>query len=547
MKIPIHVSSSSLLIWIALTIVQISFAVAQTATETMPTGANATAFVNVNVVPMDVERVLESHTVIVEGDRIIAIEPTSEVMPPADAEIVDATGSYLMPGLGDMHGHLEIRDSDPGSLLLYLAEGTTAVRSPSGRRLNRDWRDAVAKGELEGPTILTAGKVIFGLVSDDSGHNSYVYMFRIGMLLLPVAVGALCLLVWAGVSRATGRESKGMFGHREILVSGVVLLFLGGSMYIAKTPPGAAILPYVSDLPVFVSEKPEHVMGEVRRQHENGVDFIKTYDSLTIPEYLAAIAEGKRLGMYVLGHALDEASLETIMTSGIDEIAHLDELNFYHWRGEFGSDDFFLDYEAIPKTVALMKENNVNIVSNMSLDETLVNMIFEPEETLARPEYRVVRPELIDFWRQEGRQNGKFAEQGSYRRDMEIDFFFALAKALNEAGVIITTGTDTANFTEGSLPSHIHRELELLVDAGLSNFDALSAGTRNIGIIFDRMGTDGSFGTVEVGQRADLILLRGNPLEDVSSTRDRIGVMVRGRWMTQGELNAKVDAFVSTY
>lgn len=513
----------------------------------LPAASETVAFVDVNVIPMDTERTLKDQTVLVQGDRIIEIGSSAEITPPADAIIIDANGAYLMPGLGDMHAHLEIRDSDPRSLLLYLAEGTTAVRSPSVRQLNRDWRDAVEKGELEGPTILTAGKVIFGLVSDDSGHSSYVHMFRIGMFLLPLAAGALGLLICMGVSRAAGREIKGMFRRPGMLGGGALLILVGLGLYVTKSPPGAIILPLLTELPIFVSERPKHVVAEVRRQREDGVDFIKPYDSLTLPEYLAAIAEGKRLGMYVLGHALDEASLEAIMTSGIDEIAHLDELNVYHWRGEFGSDDFSLDYEVIPNTVALMKENNVNIVSNMSLDEALINMIFEPEKTLARPEYRVVRPESIELWRTEGRQTGKFAEQGPYRRDMEMAFFFALVKALNDAGVIVTTGTDTANFTEGSLPSHIHRELELLVEAGLSNFDALSAGTRNVGLIFDRMGADGSFGTVEVGQRADLILLREDPLENVSATRNRVGVMVRGTWMTQEDLDAQVDAFVAEY
>jgi imidazolonepropionase-like amidohydrolase len=61
------------------------------------------------------------------------------------------------------------------------------------------------------------------------------------------------------------------------------------------------------------------------------------------------------------------------------------------------------------------------------------------------------------------------------------------------------------------------------------------------------MGFEGSFGTIEVGQRADLILLVRNPLETVSHTRDRIGVMARGQWFTQVELDALVDAYVATY
>lgn len=513
----------------------------------MAAAAEVTAFKNVSVVPMDSPVVLLDQTVIVVDERITSVSPAAETLIPEAATIVDGSGAYLMPGLVDMHAHLEMRDSDPRSLLLFLAEGTTALRSPSGRTLNRTWRDSVERGELDGPTILTAGKVMFGLVANDSGHNGYVTAFRFATLLLPLVIGAAALLIWRRFVQRK-HEASGKSGRSPVpLWSIAFLALLGIFLFATKTPRGAIILPYLTDLPIFISEKPDQVAAEVRRQHRQGVDFVKPYDGLSIPEYLEAIAEANRLGIYVLGHALDQASLETILTSGIDEIAHLDELNFYHWRGEFGSEDFFLDYEAIPQTVAMMKKNNVNIVSNLSLDEALINMIFEPEETLARPEYRVVRPEQLEDWRVNGRQNRAFAEQGPYRRDMEMDFYFALVKALNEMDVIVTIGTDTAPFTEGSLPSHIHRELELLVMAGFSNYDALSAGTRNAAEIFARMGADGSFGVISAGQRADMILLKDNPLENVSATRDRLGLMVRGKWMPQEELNDRVTAFVAEY
>ena len=61
------------------------------------------------------------------------------------------------------------------------------------------------------------------------------------------------------------------------------------------------------------------------------------------------------------------------------------------------------------------------------------------------------------------------------------------------------------------------------------------------------MGDDGGFGTIEVGRRADLILLAENPLDSVSATRHRLGIMARGKWMTQEELDAKVNDFVATY
>jgi imidazolonepropionase-like amidohydrolase len=87
----------------------------------------------------------------------------------------------------------------------------------------------------------------------------------------------------------------------------------------------------------------------------------------------------------------------------------------------------------------------------------------------------------------------------------------------------------------------------LLVEAGLTPFEALATGTRNAAQITGRMGADNDWGTIEAGNQADLLLLPRNPLEDVTRTQDRLGVMVRGQWFTQAELDGLVDEFVSTY
>ena len=126
-----------------------------------------TAFVNVNVIPMDTERVLEDQTVIVEGDRIMAIGPVDEVTIPGGAEIVEGDGAYLMPGLADMHVHLEF-DADPDSLRLYLAQGVTTVRNLNAIPEHLAWREQVANGELLGPTIYTSGNTIVGLPAEYS-------------------------------------------------------------------------------------------------------------------------------------------------------------------------------------------------------------------------------------------------------------------------------------------------------------------------------------------------------------------------------------------
>ena len=75
-----------------------------------------TAFVNVNVIPMETEQVLENQTVVVEGDRIIIIGPADEVTVPAVAQVIEGDGAYLMPGLADMHIHFaDVTSSIPGT------------------------------------------------------------------------------------------------------------------------------------------------------------------------------------------------------------------------------------------------------------------------------------------------------------------------------------------------------------------------------------------------------------------------------------------------
>ena len=150
-------------------------------------GPQTTAFVNVNVIPMDTERVLENQTVIIEGDRITAIGPADEVTVPEGAEIVEGQGGYLMPGLADMHMHLQSivpAFDGPGQLPLYLAQGVTTIRNYSGIPENLVWRDEVVRGERVGPTIYTAGPVIIGIF-DPTLHLG----FWATVILLPVAIG----------------------------------------------------------------------------------------------------------------------------------------------------------------------------------------------------------------------------------------------------------------------------------------------------------------------------------------------------------------------
>lgn len=111
------------------------------------------AFRHANVLPMDDDRVLRDQTVVVEGGRITAMGPSATTPAPRGAQIVDAKGRYLMPGLADMHVHVYAQQE----LTLYVANGVTTVFDLDGRPVYLDWRGRIARGEQLGPTIYSAG------------------------------------------------------------------------------------------------------------------------------------------------------------------------------------------------------------------------------------------------------------------------------------------------------------------------------------------------------------------------------------------------------
>ncbi len=136
------------------------------------TAGPVTAFVDVNVVPMDADRVVAGQTVLVQDGTIVEIGPTEVVSVPADARVIDGTGRWLMPGLTDMHTHLgtnwaEFTDRRPpeaglqqmaeGQMLLYLANGVTTIfNMGSFAEPVLRWRREVIDGRYPGPTIYAA-------------------------------------------------------------------------------------------------------------------------------------------------------------------------------------------------------------------------------------------------------------------------------------------------------------------------------------------------------------------------------------------------------
>lgn len=124
------------------------------------TGKPQIVFKSVNVIPMDVEHVLENQDVVVSLGKIVAMGGSGEVMYNDDATVVNASGKYLIPGLAEMHAHVPPVDNmEPMKdvLSLFLAKGITTIRGMLGHPLHLELREQVKSGQVLGPHFYTTG------------------------------------------------------------------------------------------------------------------------------------------------------------------------------------------------------------------------------------------------------------------------------------------------------------------------------------------------------------------------------------------------------
>jgi imidazolonepropionase-like amidohydrolase len=171
----------------------------------------------------------------------------------------------------------------------------------------------------------------------------------------------------------------------------------------------------------------------------------------------------------------------------------------------------------------------------MMLWETIIGAA-KAEELEALPELKYTPRQTVQNWRVSYRRKA-FAPDFSAARAKQIaENRKVLLKALADGGVKILFGTDAPQ--QYSVPGFsIHREMKAMKDVGMSNFAILQSATKNVG---DYYQTVDKLGQVAPGHRADLVLLTGNPLEGLENVMRRAGVMVRGKWTPEAEIQARL-------
>ena len=264
----------------------------------------------------------------------------------------------------------------------------------------------------------------------------------------------------------------------------------------------------------------------VRSAKAEGYEFIKVYSQLNIETYLAIIDEASRQDMKTVGHIQNafQGKLMQAFVPNFGMVAHAEEFS------KQASD--FSDQEA-QRFAKLMVENGTWLSPTLIAMKQILSQVRSLDELRASPVLKYVHPLLQSKWLTANNYNKNTSPELVGRLEQMVNFHIRLVRACKMAGVPIVSGTDTG--VSGIVPGFaLHDELRILVEAGLTSEEALSSATRLPAVW---LGIDSQVGTIEVGKRADLILLNANPLADVRNTREIFGVFVNGQWLAKTTLD----------
>ena len=288
----------------------------------------------------------------------------------------------------------------------------------------------------------------------------------------------------------------------------------------------------------------------VREHKAAGYDFLKLHPGIPRTSYDSIVAAARAVGITFAGHISQGVGLEHTLASRQSTIDHLDgylEASIPQAvRAGVTADDASLadminavDASRFAALAADTRKAGTWNVPTAFLWESFFSPE-SPEDMAKRAEMKYAPPQWISGWSNQKRNRIQEDERTGVGADVSSRYLSlrrTLLKTLADSGARLLMGTDSPQMF--NVPGFaLHHEIELMQEAGLTPYQVLESGTRNVAeYAANDLKLDGKFGTVAVGNRADLVLLDANPLTHVKNVAKRAGVMVRGRWLPAAELD----------
>jgi tetratricopeptide (TPR) repeat protein len=345
-----------------------------------------------------------------------------------------------------------------------------------------------------------------------------------------------------GGSESRGRE---LLEHRRQISAGSII---GPNIYTTERtfdgdPPASG--------GAYRFSSPDAARKKVAELKDAGFDFIKIYNNVSYPVFQAIVDEAQQQDMPVFGHVPRNFDPLTAMREGQNAVVHTEEFFFTYFKGPRSTVDmdrgYRADLSAIPALVDTLVENNVAVMPDLAFTFTDLLMWDSLENIWTDAEMRYVHPDTVSDWQVSNINRRDEIENFVIREQWKYELMQELTRQFQQAGILQVIGTDAS--LPGLFPGKAaHRELTELVKTGLSNFDALSIGTRNAGEFVRRyIDEDARFGQIEIGYRADLLLLAENPLDDVRNASRVEAVAVNGRWFENTELDHQREILTTRF
>jgi imidazolonepropionase-like amidohydrolase len=436
---------------------------------------SGTAITDVTVIDA-INGVREHQTVIFDGDEIVAVMPVGAEI--AAAESIDGSGKYLIPGLWDFHVHLTYDDRFTAAMpALFLSYGITSVRDTGG--LMHKILPVVAEMRAEGalaPRVFFSGPLLDG--------NFVVY---------------------DGISRPEIGTRNATADDARAMIAGL---------------------------------------------KSQGVDFIKIYELVTADVFAAMVAAANEHGLPIDSHVPLSMRASTAGPS-VDSIEHLRNIELdcasnapalHETRLEaLRNPDDLPGYELRSSLHSLQRIPAINQYDQGRCDRTIAALKSTTQvPTLRLNGLSLVPPYTRDDWEDalskipaDAREDWSAVSQerpfdasetnGDFLKFAEWSQF--LVERMHKQGVPIAAGTDTPIGL--SVPGYsLHSELEMLVRAGLSPLEAIGAATVRPAEYFSLQD---EMGSIDIGMKADLVLLDADPLADIRNSKKISAVVSKGR------------------
>jgi imidazolonepropionase-like amidohydrolase len=293
---------------------------------------------------------------------------------------------------------------------------------------------------------------------------------------------------------------------------------------------------------------PEEARQRVRDQKEAGYDLLKFHPGLSLDVFEAAVDEAQREGIEFSGHISQDVGLERSLDAGKGSIDHLDRYMEFLAGDAADRDDppiIYFGYDLAPyadeslidEAARITAEAGVWNVPTNTLLENVFNPDYSADEMSEWPGMEFIPENTVDGWKNyvNDIRAGDDYDEEQARQFLQIRKDLTLA--LHRAGAGLLLGADAPQIFNPPGYS-AHRELALLVEAGLTPFEALKTGTVHVGEYLDEAEQTGK---IAEGYRADLIFLSSNPLESIPFHDAIEGVMKEGTYYGREDLDRLLD------